>query len=312
MTEVLAAGADLDTGADETETAAVAGTPAVDEKTAGADATADTAAVSTLPENWRALIAGEDKSLLKTLERIKDPADVGKKIAELNKLAGQKGAAPKKPGEGATAEEVAAYREAVGLPPKADAYLEKLALPDGRVLGDEDKAIAANFAESVFGADYSQAQFDKAIDWYLSHVETSHAEMIENDEAFKDESRKALKEEMGPHYQRNLRAVGLLFQEAPDGLWDAVQKARTPDGRLLGNDAGFIRWASKLGLELHPAASVMPAGATDGKALDSEIAVLRKLAGDKTSDYWVGPTATAKQARYLELLSAKERLTAKR
>lgn len=310
MTDTLASGGMDDEAADTTAvdtTAAPA--PGADAPASEAAEPASVAATDTpaLPDNWRALIAGEDKALLKTLERVKDPAGLGQKLAELQKLAGQKGALPKKPGPEAKPEEVAAYRAAMGLPEKAEGYLESLALPDGRVLGEEDKAVAASFAESVLGEDYSQGQFNRAIGWYVDHVEKAKAEQDDKDESLKAESVAALKGEWGAAYKRNFRAIDALFQDAPADLRDRLAGARDGEGRKLGNDPDFLRWASKLGLEVNPAASVMPHSADSGKHIQNEIDSLKAMMANGDSEYWTGPKAEANQARYRELVAAQEK-----
>jgi hypothetical protein len=310
MTDVLAAGTveetAADTGAGEVETTDALAATGAAETTTGNETTA--AATPDFPEDWRAKIAGEDKSLLKTLERIGDPAALGKKLAELNKLAGQKSAAPKKPGKDASAEEIAAYRQAVGLHEKAELYLENVKLPDGRVLGDEDKAIAANFAERVLGADYSQEQFDTAMAWYLDHVEEAHAQQAEADDTFRSESLKELKTEWGADYTRNVRVISTLFADAPEGLSDRLFGARDAEGVKLGNDPAFVRWASKLALELNPTATVLPRGEDHVKTVENEIADLQKMMADFDSDYHVGPKSAGLKARYRELIDAREKL----
>lgn len=263
---------------------------------------------SAFPEDWRKHIAGENLELLKTLERIKDPALLGKKLSELNKLASAKGAGPKKPGEGATPEEIELYRKEAGLPEKPELYVENVNLPDGRVLGEDDKAIAASFAAKVMGTDYTQAQFDSAIAWYTDHMEESQANLADEDRSFKAASLGELKTEWGPDYTRNVQVIGTLFNDAPAELSDRVLKeARDASGRLLGNDPAFVKWASGLAREINPTASIIPPGTDSGKGLDTELAELQTLMAKSDSEYWEGPKAAANQKRYYDLISARDK-----
>lgn len=301
------AGTVVDTGAKPDAAAVVVEKPLAAGDTAAELKTDTKAAAPDFPEDWRTRIAGENKDLLKTLERIKDPALLGKKLEELHKLAGAKAAGPKKPGEGATPEEIEAYRKEAGLPEKAALYVDNVKLPDGRVLGDDDKAIAAKFAEKVFGADYSQPQFDSAISWYMDHMEESHAQQAEADNTFKVAAKADLQKEWGADFKRNTAVIGTLFQSAPEDFKDRLFSARDAEGNLLGNDPAFMRWASSLALEINPSASIIPGGTDNAKALDGEMANLQTLMADGHSEYWQGPKAKANQARYLELITLKEK-----
>ena len=73
-------------------------------------------APQTWPDNWRQEMAGGDEKELKRLERMKAPTDVYKSYRELEKLKSSFTPPPKRPTADSSPEEVAAYREAAGLP----------------------------------------------------------------------------------------------------------------------------------------------------------------------------------------------------
>src|SRR5262245_8333661 len=99
--------------------------------------------------DWRLRIAGDDKELGKQLERYATEADFGKAHVSLrSKLSS--GEYRRVPGKDSTPDELAAWRADMGLPSSADGYVADLALPDGTVLGEADKAIMLRFAGAAF------------------------------------------------------------------------------------------------------------------------------------------------------------------
>jgi hypothetical protein len=58
--------------------------------------------------------------------------------------------------------------------------------------------------------------------------------------------------------------------------------------------------------KLNPAAHLIPAGAEGVQGLEDEIAKWDKQMADKNSEYWKGPNAEKIQARYRDLVKARE------
>lgn len=268
------------------------------------------AAVAGFPDNWRQLLAGDDKDALKTLERYTDPKALWAKIVNQEKALRGKQERPAKPGKDATPEQIAAWRKAEGVPETAEGYLAALKLPDGRVLGDDDKPIAESFAAAMHEAGVPQSAFDHALGWYNDFQERQIAEQAEADEAFKAKSRVALREEMGADFRRNVNAVGTLFQDAPEGLIDRILAGRTADGKVIGDDPAVVRWFSSLALEMNPAATLTPQGQESGQSIEGRLAEIKAImAGpDAQTKYWKDP---AIQAEYTRLLETQDKLKAR-
>src|SRR5688572_23894721 len=94
------------------------------------------------PADWRQKLAGEDKKTLERLGRMASPADLLKSYRALEQKISA-GELKKGLPENATPEQVAEWRREQGLPEKPEGYLENLSLPDGVVLGEADKPMAA-------------------------------------------------------------------------------------------------------------------------------------------------------------------------
>lgn len=236
--------------------------------------------------DWRVKLAGEDKELAKTLARYTDEAAFGKAHrALLTKLSS--GEMKKVLPEGATPEELATWRKENGLPDKPEAYIENLELPNGLVLGEADKPIVADFAAAALEGNIEPKAFSKLVSQYYAIQDKQRAAQEETDAAFKQESEDALRGKWeGPAFRQNLIAVQNLMAGWPEGLAVQVLAGRDAQGRKLGDNPAFIQQLATLARELNPAATLVPAGATDaGKSVGDRIAEIRKFRTENPDKY---------------------------
>jgi hypothetical protein len=141
------------------------------------------------------------------------------------------------------------------------------------------------------------------LEWFNEATENQLADQVNADNEHKASAIDELRLEWGAEYRANINSVTSMFGE----MTDSIFAARTPDGRLLGNDPAFLKWAADTALTLNPAVSVVgPGGGVE--TIDTEIGEIEKLMGNKNSAYWKGPQADAMQKRYLQLIEAKGRL----
>lgn len=133
-----------------------------DEAGQGSESGAAGTGNSSWPDNWRDMMAGGDEKFRKQLERYQSPADVGKKGRELEaKLSS--GEYRRDLPRDATPEQLAEWKRERGLPEGVEGYLDNLMLPDGVVLGENDKPVASGFAEAAFRNNVTQDQFAGSI-----------------------------------------------------------------------------------------------------------------------------------------------------
>jgi len=276
----------------------------------GGGADTPVAAPADWPEDWRAKLAGDDEKLGKRLERFKSPKDVWQSFlsAEAKISSGQmKPVLPKD----ATEEDIAAYRKEIGVPEKADGYLESL--PNGLVIGDADKPMADSFLSAAHAANMPPEFVGAALDWYYKSQETQVAETQASDKAFRAESEDALRSEWGGEYRANQTALKnfldsqpMYDEEAGISFGDLMRGARGPDGRLLGDNPAFLNWALTLANNENPAGFVPPAnGGSQANSVAEEIAAIEKTMRINRSAY---DKDEKMQARYLQLISAREKL----
>jgi hypothetical protein len=270
------------------------------------------------PADWRqkmaeAAGAGDAKAVareLKRLERITDPAAVFGMYREVEGRL-TRGGLVQVPGKDAKPEDVAAFRKALGMPEKWEDMVGGLKLANGLVLGDLDKPAVEQVAQAMHGATTPQEAFTKAVEWYLQTTEQQAAALDEQDEQFKGEGIKALKEEWGPAYQRNVNAMAALFATAPggvdldndSGLFARLAGGRMADGRRIGDDPDFIRWAAGLAREINPVMTVTD-GSGGGKSMDAEIKEIESIMRADRRSYNKDANM---QARYRELIEAREK-----
>jgi len=255
------------------------------------------------PQDWRERMAGDDKDMLKGLQRLKSPLDVGKSWRNAaQKISGLKPAKP----EGDDPEALAKWRQATGLPAEPDGYLENL---DGIVLGDEDKDLAVSFLKDMHAEDADPKLVKTALGWYQKLKEDRIVRQATQDKEFRSQGEDSLREEWGNEYRSNLTGMNsVLDTYGEDGLKHKLFAARYPDGTLVGNDPAFLKAMVGISREINPHGTVTPAaGQTVSQGIKDEIAQLKIEMADTKGvkyDYVRNPQ---KQARYRELLELEEK-----
>lgn len=309
-----AAAAPAAAAADAGGTKAPAGTLASGAETpAAAAAAAKTPA--NFPDNWRQLIAGDDKAQLAQLERLGSPAEVWKAYRELQAKvsAGELKAAPQPLAKDAKPEEVAAWRKQNGIPEKPEEY--KIELANGMVVGEADKPLVDNFVKYAHGQNLPPAVVNQTLNWYYQMQDALVAQRLEADEGFHTDSTVALKQEWGPDFKGNINAVTSVLNMFPEDFRAQVEHARTPDGQKLGDTPAFNKSLLELAKMINPAATLLPAaaggglGTVDARISEIETKFMRAPQGTpEWQSYWKGEKM---QAEYRQLLTARDQMKAR-
>jgi hypothetical protein len=215
----------------------------------------------------------------------------------------------------ATPEQKAEYRKTHGLPETAEAYVEKLALPDGVVIGEADKPLVADFAKSMFENGATQSEMNRAVNWFYTMQDKVEQQRTEADGQLRVSNEVALRGEWGPDYAANVNAFGSFAAMMPEETRVAMFAARTPDGRLLGNTVEFMKLGAQLARELNPAATLVVPGAgvdagQEHRRPDQGHREQDVYRWQENPDYWKGPRAEAAMQRtYRELSTPSRRWT---
>lgn len=260
------------------------------------------------PENWRDLMAKGDAKLRKRLDRFKSPNDITTSFIEAEKRISSGDLKEKLPDD-ATEEQIAAYRKENGIPEKSEGYLENL--PDGLVVGDEDKEIVGSFLERAHAKNADPAVVSDMIGWYYDQQEEAIAMQTEADKAAKQVAEDELRGEWGGEYRANINSMASFLDAAgadANGvpLKQLLLGARLTDGTKLGDNPAAIKWLTKMADEANPAGFVSPSsGLSQIDSVESEIAEIEKMMRTDRTAY---NKDQKMQDRYLLLLEAKEKL----
>lgn len=255
-------------------------------------------------DDWRQQYAGDDEKMQKRLERYASPkAALDALVAAQNKIASGELKSVLPPD--ASDEERAEWRADNGVPESPDGY--ELNLGEGVVIGEADKPLVDSFLEAAHESNLHPSQVNEVMGWYFDAQEQQALERETQDEQMRQTFEEELRAEMGQDFRRN---VQLATNIIPDELKEKFIFARLADENStpLGSDPDVIRWLTGLAREINPIATVVPgSGANAMQAIESEIATLKGMMGDRESEYWKGPKSQEHQARYRELIAAQQK-----
>ena len=253
------------------------------------------------PADWRQKYSA-DPAVQKRLERYGTPkAALDALFAAQNRIS--KGDLLPTLKENATESEVADYRAAHGIPATPAEY--DLSLPNGLVIGAEDKPFVDEFLTKAHEQNMHPKQVQESLAWYFDRQEKAAAEQESQDQAARINCVDELRNDFGPDYKKEVKIAMDLLESAPEGVKDRFLAGGLADGTMIGNDPAVIRWLNTLSRELNPVGTVVPGSGTNAaQAIETEMNTLRKMMGDHSSEYWKGPMAAKHQARYKELVGA--------
>ena len=256
-------------------------------------------------EDWRQNYAGEDEKMAKRLERYASPKGaLDALVAAQNKISS--GELKTALQSDASDEETATWREENGIPSSVDGY--EINLPNGIVVGEEDKPMVDSFLESSLAANLHPDQVNDTLAWYYDYQEQVVQQQQDNDAASKQTGEDSLRVEWGQDYRRNLQIATNLLDNAPEGLKDQIMGARLADGTPLGSDPTSLNWLVDMSRKVNPVATVVPGSGTNAvQAIETELASLKGMMGDRSSEYWKGDNAEKNQARYRELVDTVQK-----
>lgn len=254
-------------------------------------------------DGWReALSAGDDKAAAR-LQRFDSPDAIWRsyRAMEQRMSSGElKSALPKD----AKPEEVAKWRAENGIPETAEKY--NLTFDDGLVIGDDDKPIIDDFLKAAHISNLTNDQAKSVIKWHYADVEQQLQKLETADKKAAQDTQDTLRGKWGQEYRQNMNRVHALLDTAPAGLKEQLLHGRLPDGTPIGSSPAMLEFLALMSRQINPMGTVVPgAGANIGNAIEDEIRGIEKTMRENRKTY----NADEKmQARYRELLSARERL----
>lgn len=252
------------------------------------------------PTDWRAKLAGDDKTLMTQLERYASPVELAKKLREQDILIAQ--GAHKKPfPKDGKPEDQAAWRKENSIPEAADKY--DIKLPDGLVIGEDDKPIVEGVMKALHGVNATNEQVNAAMAEYYrqeaAYLQTRATEIISNKKKADD----ALHAEWGGEYRQNVNSVDALGGTFSRECQAAIAGAVDSDGMPLLNNPSFIKEMLRMARTMNPA-DIVPGsgGGTQAAGVDQRIKDIETKMG--TPEYYKDEKL---QAEYRELVGWRER-----
>jgi hypothetical protein len=200
-------------------------------------------------------------------------------------------------GKDAKPEEIAAFREAHGIPETPDKY----DLGDMKVV-DEEKPLVDKFLASAHKTNMTPEQVRESLAAYAEISEAARNDRASQDQGIKTSAEDALRAEWGQEYRVNLNLITNLLDAGPEGLRDKLLRGRLADGTPIGSSVEALRFLAGLAREKNPAGVVTPSGLVTAQSVGDEIQKIEKLMREDRSAY---NRDEALQARYRQLIEWK-------
>ena len=274
-----------------------------------------TSATNTPPEatqptgdDWRASMSGGDEKKMKIAERYSSPqAMMDALIAAQQKISS--GDFTPTLGENPSDAELAAYREAHGIPDSPDKYEYKL--PEGFNFGNEDQPYLDSVLEAAHKSNAPPAIVDGIINAYANVREQEAARQYQLDTQQREQVEDALRSEYGNEYRANHERIKNFIGTAPQEVQDMLLNGRGPDGRAFLNNLDMVRWLndSVVG-EIYGGLHPTEMGGRDAQQVVAD--ELKTLEADMNRDITAWRKSPEKRKRYVELLEAQERINSRK
>ncbi|MBO9380031.1 hypothetical protein GG804_25005 [Sphingomonas histidinilytica] len=254
-------------------------------------------------KDWRSEWAGDDGEVAKFLGRYASPAAAIKAFKQQHGDI-RSGKYIKPVDENSTDAEKAAWAKLMGVPEKPEAYLEKL--PDGLVIGDDDKPAIEAFTKAMHTAGAPKGVVDAALQAYYDIVDRQMEAQDQANTAARTATEDALREEWGGDFRRNVNALKGFVEGLPDGVGDALVEAVGSDGVQIMNKPEVVRWLTAMMLDKDPLQTIVPGSGADRSAsVEEEIAGIEKVMRTNRAAY---NRDQKMQGRLRDLYAAREKL----
>lgn len=152
------------------------------------------------------------------------------------------------PGKDAKPEEIAAYRQKLGVPEAADKY--EFADPEGYQPTEADKALRGKFSEAFFKHNIS-AEAAKELSALHREAVTAEAEAMKAQDAeYAKQGEVALRKEWGAEYDTNKQFAVKAAQNLFGADYDAVKGMTDKNDRFVMDNPAFMKAMAKIGREM--------------------------------------------------------------
>lgn len=248
---------------------------------------------------WRERLAGGDEKTLAQLSRYASPEAIWQKARALEQRVSAGELKPVLP-KNAKPEEVAAYREAMGIPAEAKAYDLK-----GVQIDEADQPLISHVLAAAHGANATTEQVKAIVGVWPKLKADALAAQTEADGRKRTEAEDNLRAEWGPEFRRNMGLVHQLLDGTGDATTkDAILNGRLADGTPIGSSPAALKMLLGVALKDNPSGTVVPGGSGDPAAtIQSEIDKIETSMRTNREAY---NKDEKMQERYRNLLQARD------
>lgn len=247
--------------------------------------------------NWRSAIAGDDEKFATTLERFENEGAFGNAFREAQQTISAGKYKEALPEDGATEEDVKAYREANGIPFEATGYLENL--PEGLVIGEDDAPIAEVFMNALHSVHAPPGVAHALLSQYNTFAEETQTARTDLDTEQAREATDALRESWAGDYRANINMVGAFLENTfGKDVKEQLLNGRFEDGRAFMNDPKVMQGLAAAQRALDPMTQIVHPGGDPQKTLNDEIAEIETFMAEHRTAY---NKDNGKQARLRQL-----------
>lgn len=248
-------------------------------------------------------MAGGNAQRLKQLERYGSPVDVWNKAVALE---GKLTAGELKPTlpKNASAEVLAEYRKAHGIPDKADGYdIKEIKLDDA------DKPLVSQVMAAAHAVNAPPEAVKAMVGVWPKLKEAAVQRQHELDVQAKERGEDALRTEWGGEFRRNISLVHQLLDRTGDAtLKDQLLGGRLADGTVIGSSPAALKLLLGVALQTNPTGVVLPGGGGDPIAATADrIAAIEKIMRTDRNAY---NKDEKMQDEYRRLIEARESMKA--
>lgn len=245
------------------------------------------------PENWRDIVAGDDEKGRKNLDRFSGVDSLYKSYLESvkqnTKLSEKiKGLPPELP-ENATDAQLLEYRNALGIPEKANDY--EITLGDD-IIGEEDKELVSTWLEEAHQSNMPPDMVNKALAGYYKMQDDFTQALQEQDTQQKAEAVVRLEDAWGGKYEYQANMTNIKSQlgrfMSAEGVEDLLE-SRSGNGSLLSVNTDIVRGLSDMARELNPQGTVAPAGSESAKSDTTRLAEIENILVTDPDKYYGTP-----------------------
>ena len=218
------------------------------------------------PSDWREKATGGDAKAMAKIAKYASPKALAEALLSAQDYI-SKTRSVAKLGKDATADQIKAYRESLGVPEAPDKYdLKDMNLKEG------DKPLLDAYLAKAHATNQTPEQVRAGIEAYREMSTKMVEERLAKDASVTKEFEDLLRGEWGQEFRRNVNLVNSFLDNAPNGLKDKILTGRLSDGTPIGSDPDTLRWLLQLELERNPTGVVVPnSGAGIKQGVDDEI-----------------------------------------